>query len=967
MSNIAEVLLNTLQNLLEKDLELFQWHLINGLDSLTCIPKCLLEKADRHDTVDQIVQRYGHNGAVEITLTILKKMNQNQVAEELMTELRKGRDRCEEIPGKRSAVSSTAVQTGDSDALATGEHLDTKMILKKQYKTNFINLYEGTSLEGDYVPLEDIYTELYVIEGCTGGVNTEHEVRQIEGFYPKIEEKPIKFSDIFKVQSNQNVLGTKVLTLGIAGVGKTASVHKFILDWAEDKCNQDLDFILFLPFRELNLIKDEMYTLTELLFYVHHDLQDSNIMEILNVNYSTVFILDGLDESKICLDFNQKKPSRVQEKTTVDKLITYLIKGELLPSALIWITSRPAAAKQIPRKYFRRVTEIRGFNDPQKEEYFRKRIKDHDKASRIISHIKTARSLHILCHIPVFCRISATVLQEMLKEGRNLKNAPRTLTEMYTRFLLFHTSQKNDKYSAMQNKNSTVSSSERLGIEGILKLGNLAFLQLEKGQLIFYEKDLKECDIDVDEAVVYSGVCTQIFKKDEKIFSFVHLSFQEFLAAVFVFLTFKDKGNPLLQTTLEKIKWKFTHKLGDLLKTAVKKAIKSENGHLDLFLRFLLGLSLCSNQRLLKSLQPEMDVKEESLEGTVDYIKRKIKKIGSSEKSINLFYCLSELKDNSLTSEIQEYLNSGDLSRQELSNTQWSTLVFVLLMSEESQEKFELKKYKPSDEGLWRLLRVVKNTRQALLSGCMITEEGCSSLASALTSNPSHLNELDLTYNHPGESGVRLLSARLEDSHCALNTLRVEHGGKIRINPGPKKYSCELTLDPNTAHTHLSLCEQNRKVVCVREQQSYPDHPERFDEYQQVLCRERLTGLCYWEAEWSGWKAAIALTYKSIIRKGSNNDCDFGWNNKSWILYCFSDNTYSVCHNSDKTEILAPSSSSKRVGVYVDCPSGTLSFYSVSPGTHTLNHLHTFNTTFTEPLYVGFRLYDAGSSISVCV
>ncbi|KAL6480978.1 hypothetical protein MHYP_G00090580 [Metynnis hypsauchen] len=434
---------------------------------------------------------------------------------------------------------------------------------------------------------------------------------------------------------------------------------------------------------------------------------------------------------------------------------------------------------------------------------------------------------------------------------------------------------------------------------------------------------------------------------------------------------------------------------------------------------------------------------------------------------------------------VQKYQHNGAVEitlaiLKKMNQNQVADELMTELRKEESQEKFELKKYKPSDEGLWRLLRVVKNTRQALLdhcnlskdgcetlasvlssdsavreldlsnnelqdsgveklsaglknshcqlqilrlafcnlgektceylesvlklensslkeldlshndlqdmgvvllspglndshcklqilrlSGCMITENGCSSLASALTSNPSHLKELHLTYNHPGESGVRLLSARLEDPHCALNTLRMEHGGKIRINPGPKKYSCDLTLDPNTAHTRLSLCEQNRKVVCVREHQSHPDHPERFDEYQQVLCRESLTGLCYWEAEWSGWEAAIALTYKSISRKGSNNDCDFGWNNKSWILYCFSDKSYSVCHNSEKTEIPAPPSSSKRVGVYVDCPSGTLSFYSVSPGIHTLNHLHTFTTTFTEPLYVGFRLYDAGSSVCV--
>ncbi|XP_036416276.1 uncharacterized protein LOC118800198 [Colossoma macropomum] len=247
------------------------------------------------------------------------------------------------------------------------------------------------------------------------------------------------------------------------------------------------------------------------------------------------------------------------------------------------------------------------------------------------------------------------------------------------------------------------------------------------------------------------------------------------------------------------------------------------------------------------------------------------------------------------------------------------------------------------------------------LSGCMITDKGCSSLASALSSNTSHLKELDLTYNHPGESGVKLLSARLEDS---LNKLRVEHGGEVRIKPGLKKYSSEFTLDPETAHKRLSLSDGNRKVTNMGYIQSYPDHPERFDCWDQVLCRESVTECCYWEAEWSGDGTEIALTYKTISRKGDSADCVFGLNEKSWSLECYS-NRYSVWHNGNSTDIPAPPSSSKRVGVYVDCLAGTLSFYSVSTDTLTLNHLYTFNTTFTEPLCAGFGLYDDDSFVCV--
>uniref|UniRef100_A0AAR2IM12 NACHT domain-containing protein n=1 Tax=Pygocentrus nattereri TaxID=42514 RepID=A0AAR2IM12_PYGNA len=785
MANISQALLDTLQNLGGKDLKLFQWKLTSGVEGFKSIPKALLENADRLDTVDKMAASYGLSGAVAITLDILKNINQNQLAEELQINLRESGDICEEATCKSPAASSTAPQTKHSNSalIADAEQCHIRRITKTKYKAKLAKLYEGTSFEGDFMPLEYIYTDLYVTEGCTGGVSTEHEVRQVEAFYPKTEETPIKFCDIFKVPCDQNVFGMKVLTMGIAGVGKTACVQKFILDWAEDTCNQDVDFILFLPFRELNLIKDEQCSLWDLLLYFHDELCGGNVTEILNGRCRMVLILDGLDESRISLNFNQKKVSNVTQKTTLDKLITSLIKGELLPSAMIWITSRPAAASQIPRKYFDHVTEIRGFNDPQKEEYIRKRIRDEHQASKIISHIKTARSLHILCHIPVFCRISVTVLQKMLAEGKDMKNAPTTLTEMYTRFLLFQTMQKSEKYEAQQKEiprdYQTFTRDKQTGALNILKLGRLAFLQLQKGELLFYENDLKECGIDVDEALVYSGVCTQVFKTDEKMFSFVHLSFQEFFAAIFVFLTFSE-FNPLLQTTLEKITWNLKHSLCDLLKTAVNKAMKSKNGHLDLFLRFLFGLSLESNQRLLKSLQLDLKIKEESLKDIVDYIKRKIRKTKSYEKSINLFHCLNELKDSSLTSEIQKYMNSGVLKMQTLSSTQWSALVFVLLMSEEAQEKFELKKYSPSDEGLKQLLPVVKNTRRALLDHCNLSKHSNETLASVFSSD-SALRELDLSQNDLQDSGVELLCTGLRSSPCKLEVLRLA-GCNLTLN-----------------------------------------------------------------------------------------------------------------------------------------------------------------------------------------
>ncbi|XP_058872224.1 tripartite motif-containing protein 16-like [Acipenser ruthenus] len=175
------------------------------------------------------------------------------------------------------------------------------------------------------------------------------------------------------------------------------------------------------------------------------------------------------------------------------------------------------------------------------------------------------------------------------------------------------------------------------------------------------------------------------------------------------------------------------------------------------------------------------------------------------------------------------------------------------------------------------------------------------------------------------------------------------------------KYSCQLTLDPNTAYRKLCLSEWNRKVTWRRETQRYPDdHSERFDRCAQVLCREGLSGTrCYWEIEWSGGGASIGVTYKGISRKGWDGSCGLGYNDKSWNLIC-AGSSYTAWHNNNHTAITAPHS--PRIGVYLDFNAGTLSFYGVSD---TMTLLHRFQTTFTEPLYPGFGLHS-GSSVTIC-
>ncbi|XP_055085681.1 NACHT, LRR and PYD domains-containing protein 3-like [Periophthalmus magnuspinnatus] len=1024
--------LDSIFKLLEEDIFTFVQKELKKLHKVlsTDYPEC-------SEPVEDEEQRSSSEAVLKITLNFLRRMKQKELAERLWSR-------------SYSGVCQRK--------------------LKSNLQKKFECVFEGIAKAGNPTLLNQIYTELYITEGGSSEVNQEHEVRHMEtaSRKPDPAETPITCEDMFKGPAHTHGPIRTVLTKGVAGIGKTVLTQKFSLDWAEGKANQNIQLLFPFTFRALNVLKERSFSLVTL---VHHFFSQTQTELCSFEDLQVLFIFDGLDECRLPLDFTKTKAlTDPTESTSLHVLLINLIRGSLLPSARLWITTRPAAANQIPAECVSMVTEVRGFTDPQKEQYFRKRFRD--EADTIISHMKTSRSLHIMCYMPIFCWIAATVLEHVLK-SRERGKLPKTLTQMYIHFLVVQAKVKNIKYEEGSETDPHWSPETRKMVES---LGKLAFEQLQKGNLIFYECDLRECGLDAAAASVYSGVFTQVFREEpglyqDKVYCFIHLSVQEFLAALHVHQTFINTGNNLL---LEKKKSSRTtsSKSVQFYQTAVDQALQSPNGHLDLLLRFLLGLSLLTNQKLLQGLMTQTEKSSKTNQKTAEYIKKKLSEDVSAERSINLLHCLNELNERSLVEQIQQYLRSGRLSKGGLSPAQWSALAFILLSSEEDLDQFELKKYCASEEALLRLLPVVKASNKALLSscnlserscealssvlssqssslrvldlslndlkdselemlsvglksphckleqlslslcglsphscgplasvlsssslthldlthndlqdsgvellcsglksapcrletlrlsGCLVSQRGGAALASALSSAPSHLRELDLSYNHPGPS-AELLTA-LQDQRPLLS-VRLDHAGAQWLTPGLRKYFCDLTLDPNTAHRELKLSDSNKKVTRVREEQPYPDHQGRFDRWHQILCSTGLTGRCYWEVQWSG-RIYISVSYRGIRRKGHSEDSLFGANDQSWSLFC-SEDGFSVHHNNKHTDLPQSCSSSGTVSVFVDCPAGSLSFYTVS--SDQLTHLHTFNTTFTHTLIPGFWLLS-DSSVSLC-
>uniref|UniRef100_A0A8C1AJ44 NACHT domain-containing protein n=1 Tax=Cyprinus carpio carpio TaxID=630221 RepID=A0A8C1AJ44_CYPCA len=634
--------------------------------------------------------------------------------------------------------------------------------LKSLLQESLRKRYEDTLKAPDEIPLKMYVSSRTHLDG-----QIVHEMRELERPYNEDikDENVINYDDLLKPRSSTGGRIRRIMMRGISGCGKTTAVRKFVSDWAHGRTHQHIDFVFPLHLCELNILHDKKLSLIE-----HLDLLFPKLLKPETLEGSQIlFIWDGLGEFRFTLKFKRTKTcTDPVTPVSVGCMLVNLLKGNLLPSAQILVTSRLKDAGLIPPEYIQRVVELHGLDDLQWEELIRSEVRDQNVAARAIVHVKSSRSLYIMRSLPFFCQMASTVLEELFSNCCNT-DPPLTLTEMFTHFLLIQMKRHVEKSA----KSST---------EEILKLGELAWHMLEKNTLTFMEKDQKETNTDPLLPVKLSEDWPMFFRKQHlmglgKMYRFTHPCVQEFLAALYVAVHYEpSKGNVMSFTLAEKAKMLLspTDVPPDMHRRAVDRALRSKTGQLDIFLLFLLGICAGPSNKLLSCFFQNTSLRVRT-EDVVKNILQKIKAKPLFEISVNLSRCLEEL-DVALP----VVQNRGPVEFQmdedvHVTPSEWSHIATTLLTSEDSSLTFDVSKYAKVDEAIMRLLPVIKISRVLRLDEA--TDLSWALIASALRSPANRIREINIEKNALSYINLSVLSVGMSSPNCKVEALRTPYFG----------------------------------------------------------------------------------------------------------------------------------------------------------------------------------------------
>lgn len=509
-------------------------------------------------------------------------------------------------------------------------------------RTKYGEVCEDSPKQEEKSPFDDVFTDLHITSTFDNGPNIEHEFMQIEKLDSnKDTGTALSTRDVLSPERIKQMCSRLVVLIGVAGSGKSMAVQRLIFDWIEGRAHEHVSFLFPVPFRELKKFEGSEVSLLEIVQTLYPEtrkLRDEDYR-----GCKIMFVFDGLDEYGGELDFqNTKLLSDHSDRAALNVIVVNLLRERLHYHSLFLFTSRPQVNTYVPWDTIYDEIELRGFSDPQKDEYFKKRFRDTDQASRVIAHIDSVRTLRIMCHLPLFCSLLANEYERIFREQGTQAELPRSLTCMYTKLLLALTGQRRSfrapGWSAVQQKNF------------LMKLGKLAFTMLENRQFKISKHHWKELGISDTEAVINSGLCTQYTVKphvleQEKVLSFIHPTVQEYLAALYAFWSFRDLHKNVFENH-KKSKFKGMikgHSMMELLKCAVDRSLLCEDGILDLFLRFLFGMATNANLELLRRLCTSTVTWPSFTNDAVALLRKKIKENPYPGRRICLQRCLEEL------------------------------------------------------------------------------------------------------------------------------------------------------------------------------------------------------------------------------------------------------------------------------------------------------------------------------------
>ncbi|XP_023139762.2 protein NLRC3 [Amphiprion ocellaris] len=566
---------------------------------------------DMVDLVDRLLECYSLEESLHLTRTILTKIGQKSALELLETLCIRNEVRYELCQSLRKIYGEVS---------------------------------EDLAMEGEKRPFDDVFVCPTITSTSNNGPNTEHEVLTIEKLHSN--SKPAKMlttRDIFPSKSDDVRYGNLVFFTGVAGSGKSMAVRRLILDWVEERSHKHVDFLFPLPFRDIKQFEGKEVSIVDMIQTFYPETAKLRRKDFSNEDCKILFIFDGLDEYNGELDFHNI--SYIIDEicsVSLQKIVVNLMRGRLLYRSLFLVTSRPQVKGCIPWDTSHKRIEMRGFSDPEKDEYFKKRLKDADQAARVIAYISSYKTLRIMCHLPLFCSLVADECERIFREQGIQAELPKSITYMYTKLML-----------TLMRQHRKFRAPDRTPEEErnfLMKLGKLAFDMLEKDSFKITKYQWTDLDISDREAVINSGLCTQYLVApfvlhQEEYVSFLHPTMQEYLTALYAILSYRNLGKNIFeQPTKNKFKAMFKgHKEMEMYKCAVEKSLLCEDGKFDFVLRFLFGLSAQTNQDLLESLYTSPLKCPNFIEEATALIMKKIRENQYPNRTSNLQQCLVEL------------------------------------------------------------------------------------------------------------------------------------------------------------------------------------------------------------------------------------------------------------------------------------------------------------------------------------